>query len=139
MITSEAQRTLVKSPPELSAELSDPAALARHLGELGEIRITRVQPEEKVEWEAEGASGTITIKPSGWGTKVTLSVTCDPAAAAAAQGAAGEDAAESAAEADAVVVAAPEAAEPAVSDPEAGAATIADADASAGAADQPEA
>ena len=84
-------------------------------------RITRVQPEEKVEWEAEGASGTITIKPSGWGTKVTLSVTCDPAAAAAAQGAAGEDAAESAAEADAVVVAAPEAAEPAVSDPEAGA------------------
>ena len=41
MISSEVQRTLVKSPPELWAELSDPAALARHLGELGEIRIVR--------------------------------------------------------------------------------------------------
>ena len=54
MISSEVQRTLVKSPPELWAELSDPDALARHLGELGEIRITRVEPEEKVEWEARG-------------------------------------------------------------------------------------
>ena len=42
MISTEVQRTLVKSPPELWAELSDPAALARHLGDLGEIRITRV-------------------------------------------------------------------------------------------------
>ena len=31
----EAKRTLVKSPPELWAEVSDVAALARHLGELG--------------------------------------------------------------------------------------------------------
>ena len=54
MISSEVQRTLVKSPPELWAELSDPDALARHLSELGEIRITRVEPEEKVEWEAAG-------------------------------------------------------------------------------------
>ena len=52
MVSSEVQRTLVKSPPELWAELSDPDALARHLGELGEIRITRVEPEENVEWEA---------------------------------------------------------------------------------------
>src|SRR5664280_1010248 len=41
MISSEVQRTLVKSPPELWAEISDPASLARHLGEFGEIRITR--------------------------------------------------------------------------------------------------
>ncbi len=75
MISSEVQRTLVKSPPELWAELSDPAALARHLGELGEIRITRAEPEKRVEWEAETANGTVLIKPSGWGTKVTLSVT----------------------------------------------------------------
>jgi len=75
MISSEVQRTLVKSPPELWAEVSDPALLARHLGELGEIRITRVQPEEKVEWEAEDVSGMVLIKPSGWGTKVTLTVT----------------------------------------------------------------
>jgi hypothetical protein len=75
MISSEVQRTLVKSPPELWAEISDPEALARHLGEFGEIRITRVQPEQKVEWEAPAASGSIVIKPSGWGTKVKLTVT----------------------------------------------------------------
>jgi hypothetical protein len=76
MIFSEVQRTLVKSPPELWAELSDPEALARHLGEFGEIRITRVQPEQKVEWEAASGevSGTVAIKPSGWGTKVKLTV-----------------------------------------------------------------
>jgi hypothetical protein len=72
MISSEVQRTLVKSPPELWAELSDPAALARHLGELGEIRITRVDPEQAVEWEAGEVTGRVLIKPSGWGTKVTL-------------------------------------------------------------------
>jgi hypothetical protein len=75
MISSEVQRTLVKSPPELWAEISDPESLARHLGEFGEIRITRVQPEQKVEWEADKASGTVVIKPSGWGTKVKLTVT----------------------------------------------------------------
>lgn len=75
MISSEVQRTLVKSPPELWAELSDPAALARHLGELGEIRITKIEPEQSVEWEAEAASGKVELKASGWGTKVTLSVT----------------------------------------------------------------
>jgi hypothetical protein len=72
--SSEVQRTLVKSPPELWAELSDPASLARHLGELGEIRVTRTEPEELVEWEAQDVSGTVRIKPSGWGTKVTLTV-----------------------------------------------------------------
>lgn len=75
MISSEVQRTLVKSPPELWAEISDPDSLARHLGEFGEIRITRVQPEQKVEWETDVASGTVVIKPSGWGTKVKLTVT----------------------------------------------------------------
>ncbi len=75
MVSSEVQRTLVKSPPELWAELSDPEALARHLSGLGEIRITRTQPEEQVDWEADGTSGTVLIKASGWGTKVTLSVT----------------------------------------------------------------
>lgn len=75
MISSEVQRTLVKSPPELWAEISDPESLARHLGEFGEIRITRVQPEKEVAWEAAEASGTVAIKPSGWGTKVRLTVT----------------------------------------------------------------
>ncbi len=75
MISSEVQRTLVKSPPELWAELSDPASLARHLGELGEIRITNIEPEKTVEWEAADTTGKVLLKASGWGTKVTLTVT----------------------------------------------------------------
>src|SRR5258705_1517592 len=67
-----AQRTLVKSPPELWAELSDIDALARHLGEFGEIRITRLDPETTVAWEGDRARGTVELEPSGWGTKVTI-------------------------------------------------------------------
>jgi hypothetical protein len=80
MISSEVQRTLVKSPPELWAELSEPATLARHLGELGEIRITRTEPEKTVEWEATDTTGKVTLVQSGWGTKVTLTVTREVAA-----------------------------------------------------------
>jgi len=76
----EAKRTLVKSPPELWAEVSDAGALARHLGEFGEIRITRTQPETVVEWEGDLASGCVRLEPSGWGTRVTL--TAEPAARA---------------------------------------------------------
>ena len=72
MPSLEAKRTLVKSPPEIWAEVSDAGALARHLGEFGEIRITRTQPESLVEWEGEKASGCVRIEPTGWGTKVTL-------------------------------------------------------------------
>ena len=68
----EAKRTLVKSPPELWAELSDMTALARHLGEFGEIRITRTEPESVVDWEGDLASGSVRLEPSGWGTTVTL-------------------------------------------------------------------
>jgi hypothetical protein len=68
----QASRTLVKSPPELWAECSDAGSLARHIGEFGEIRITRLEPETSVSWEAEHASGTVEIEPSGWGTRVTL-------------------------------------------------------------------
>jgi len=68
-----AARTLVKSPPELWAECSDPESLARHLsGCFGEIRITRLDPETSVAWEGEHAHGTVQIEPSGWGTRVTL-------------------------------------------------------------------
>jgi hypothetical protein len=76
-VSAEVRRTLVKSPPELWAELSDPTALARHLGELGEIRIVRTEPDRAVDWEAAAAdgahaSGRVAIEPSGWGTRVTL-------------------------------------------------------------------
>jgi hypothetical protein len=68
----EATRTLVKSPPELWAECSDAASLARHLGEFGEIKITRLEPETAVAWEGERVRGTVRIEPSAWGTRVTL-------------------------------------------------------------------
>jgi hypothetical protein len=67
-----AQRTLVKSPPELWAEVSDVEALAGHLGAFGEIRITRLEPETTVAWEGDRARGTVELEPAGWGTKVTL-------------------------------------------------------------------
>jgi hypothetical protein len=66
------KRTLVKSPPELWAEVSDLEALAKHLGEFGDIRITRLEPETTVAWEGDRVSGTVQLEPSGWGTKVTL-------------------------------------------------------------------
>jgi len=72
-----AKRTLVKSPPELWSELSEVERLARHLGAFGEIKITRLEPERTVAWEGEGASGTVSIEPSGWGTKVVLTATIE--------------------------------------------------------------
>lgn len=72
MTELQASRTLVKSPPELWAECSDAAALSRHLGGFGEIRITRLDPETAVTWEGENVRGTVQIEPAGWGTKVIL-------------------------------------------------------------------
>ena len=72
MTELQASRTLVKSPPELWAECSDAASLARHLGQFGAIRITRLEPETAVAWEGERARGTVRIEPAGWGTKVIL-------------------------------------------------------------------
>lgn len=70
-----AQRTLVKSTPELWSELSEVEGLAKHLGELGEIRITKVEPETTVAWEGEEISGTVELEQSGWGTRVTFRAT----------------------------------------------------------------
>jgi hypothetical protein len=120
MISSEVQRTLVKSPPELWAELSDPDALARHLGELGEIRIVRAEPESTVEWTAGEITGTVSIKPSGWGTKVTLSVNREPAERVPESGPVAEAVAEAEATAEAEPAAEAEAtAEAAPTEPEA--------------------
>jgi hypothetical protein len=108
-----AQRTLVKSPPELWAEVTDVEALAGHLGAFGEIRITRVEPETTVAWEGDRARGTVELEPAGWGTKVTLTARIepepprDPEPAAAPEP---EGATEPAAEAEAGADEAPEAA-----------------------------
>jgi hypothetical protein len=72
MTEHEASRTLVKSPPELWAELSDESSLGRHFDQFGEIRITRLEPETAVAWEGDRASGTVRLEPSGWGTRVIL-------------------------------------------------------------------
>jgi hypothetical protein len=69
----QTSRTLLKSPPELWAECSEAQSLARHLGDsVGEIRITKLEPEHTVAWEGDRASGTVKLEPSGWGTRVTL-------------------------------------------------------------------
>ena len=64
MTELQASRTLVKSPPELWAECSDAASLARHLGQFREIQITRLEPETAVAWENERARGTVRIEPA---------------------------------------------------------------------------
>jgi len=74
MTEHQSSRTLVKSAPELWAECSDAASLARHLGAFGEIRITKLEPETAVAWEGAAASGTVKLETSGWGTRVTLTV-----------------------------------------------------------------
>jgi hypothetical protein len=68
----EAKRTLVKSGPELWAEVSDPGALARHLTPFGSVRIVRTKPETLVAWEGEKAAGEVALAESGFGTKVTM-------------------------------------------------------------------
>jgi hypothetical protein len=74
MTSLKATRTLVKSPPELWSECSDAASLAKHLGAFGEIRITKLEPETAVAWEGAAARGTVKLEPSGWGTRVVLTV-----------------------------------------------------------------
>ena len=78
----EAKRTLVKSGPELWAELSDPAALARHLAPFGSVRLTRTEPETLVAWEGDRAEGEVALEASGFGTRVTLRAHVRDAAAA---------------------------------------------------------
>ncbi|HEV7750814.1 MAG TPA: hypothetical protein VGO71_04695 [Baekduia sp.] len=80
MSEPRAQRTLVKSPPELWAEISDVSTLARHLGAFGEIRITRLENETTVVWEGDRACGTVELEASGWGTKVTITAAAVAAA-----------------------------------------------------------
>jgi hypothetical protein len=76
MTELSAQRTLVKSPPELWSEFNDPVTLERLLEPLfGQIQITRRAAEHTLVWEGDSASGTIELAPSGWGTRVRLTAT----------------------------------------------------------------
>jgi hypothetical protein len=80
MPAHQASRTLLKSSPELWAECSDAASLARHLGQIDQIRITKLEPETAVAWEGTAASGTVRLEPSEWGTRVTLTLEGEEAA-----------------------------------------------------------
>jgi hypothetical protein len=65
----EISRTLVKSPPELWAELE-----RERLGEaVGATKIHAAEPERELAWEAPHGSGSARLEPTSWGTKVTLS------------------------------------------------------------------
>lgn len=76
----EVSRTLVKSPPEVWSELEQAERLAELLGD-DAIKITRRDPETRIEWTGAAASGTIEIGASGWGTKVRLTAKiAEPAA-----------------------------------------------------------
>jgi len=64
----EISRTLVKSAPELWAELE-----GERLGEaVGASRVRPREPERELSWEADHGSGTARLEPTSWGTKVTL-------------------------------------------------------------------
>ena len=72
------ERTLVKSPPELWAELSDIALLGRLLeAPCGEIVITRSRPEQSLAWVGTRTSGTVELATAGWGTRVRLTAQVD--------------------------------------------------------------
>jgi hypothetical protein len=68
----ETKRTVVKSVPELWAELSEVALLGPMLDHFGEIRITRLVPEASIEWRSDLAAGSVELAPSGFGTRVRL-------------------------------------------------------------------
>jgi hypothetical protein len=68
MATYEVSRTLVKSPPELWAELEGDRLGAA----VGAVNVRATEPERELAWEADGAAGLARLEPSSWGTKVTL-------------------------------------------------------------------
>jgi hypothetical protein len=68
MPSVEVSRTLVKSPPELWAELEG----TRLADAVGAVSVRPTEHERELAWEADGARGTARLEPSSWGTKVTL-------------------------------------------------------------------
>jgi hypothetical protein len=64
----EVSRTLVKSPPELWAELG-PDCLE---SALGTVSVEETEPEREMTFSGDGVRGSAVLEPAGWGTKVTL-------------------------------------------------------------------
>jgi hypothetical protein len=74
-----AERTLVKSAPELWQVLEDGERMRRWLVELAgdnstEVRVTARVQERRLAWAGEGSAGIeVTLEEKGWGTQVRLS------------------------------------------------------------------
>jgi hypothetical protein len=81
MATYEVSRTLVKSPPELWAELEGDRLGAA----VGAVNVRATEPERELAWEADGAAGLARLEPSSWGTKVTLTAWVEEQEAEVAQ------------------------------------------------------
>jgi hypothetical protein len=64
----EVSRTLVKSPPELWAELG-PDCLEKALGA---VSVEETEAERELTFSGNGVHGSAVLEPAGWGTKVTL-------------------------------------------------------------------
>jgi hypothetical protein len=77
MPSIEVSRTLVKSPPELWAELEGD----RLADAVGAVTVRPTEHERELVWEAEGARGTARLEPSSWGTRVTLTAEIEEAVA----------------------------------------------------------
>src|SRR5215207_7888502 len=77
---AKAERTLVKSQPELWQLLDEPermqGLMSSLLGRATEIEVTERQPEVKLAWEgavaAEAGSIEVELKKSGWGTQISI-------------------------------------------------------------------
>jgi hypothetical protein len=65
--TIEVERTLVKSPPELWDEIASEEALGRWFPD---VRVSRLDPPTRIEWNADGVRGVIELEASGWGTRI---------------------------------------------------------------------
>ena len=74
----EVSRTLVKSPPELWAELG-PETLEQAVGA---VSVEATEPERAIAFTGEGVHGTAVLEPAGWGTKVTLTAEIEEQVAA---------------------------------------------------------
>jgi uncharacterized protein YndB with AHSA1/START domain len=81
-VTVQAERTLVKSPPELWGFVDDPELMRRWTGELlghsdpPPVEVRARNPEELLAWRprggGDGAAIELMLAEKGWGTNVSI-------------------------------------------------------------------
>jgi hypothetical protein len=81
-VTVQAERTLVKSPPELWVHVDDPGLMRRWTaallgsGDAPTVEVRARKPEELLVWRPagrpEGAGIELTLAEKGWGTNVSI-------------------------------------------------------------------